>query len=193
MLAGMATTVSRSDVTAVSDEELAALRDVAGLYDRYAHRMLSYVSSRGVPAHDLDDLLQELWTRVYNALNSRTFEGHFSGWIFQIARNLICDRVRKPNRLEGLPADDLMAMADRPESVLTRQEVHDQLARCLNHLEERERKIVQARTAGDKYDEVCATLGIEKNTAYKIFHKAMARLAECMKRAGYESGGGDDS
>lgn len=192
MLAGMATTMSRSSVT-VSDEELAALCDVAGLYERYAHRMLSYVSSRGVPAHDLDDLLQELWIRVHNGLKARKFEGHFSGWIFQIARNLIYDRGRKPDRkLEGLPADDLMAMVDSPPNTLTRREVYEQLTRCIGGLEERERSIVQARTAGDKYDEVCHTLRIEKNTAYKIFHKATAKLAECMKRAGYEPGSGDN-
>lgn len=175
-----------------SDEDLAARCDVAGLYERYAHRMLSYASSRGVPAHDLDDLAQELWVRVHNGLKARPFAGHFSGWLFQIARNLIADRARKPVLAEGMPGDDFLETGDTPQAILTRREVHDQLERCLGHLEERDREIVRARTAGEDYDEVCEALRIEKNTAYKIFHKATARLAECMKRAGYEPGSGDD-
>jgi RNA polymerase sigma-70 factor (ECF subfamily) len=184
----MATTTPTHEA---SDEDLAARHDLAGLYDRYAHRMLAFVSSRGVPAHDLDDTLQDLWVRVHNGLQARAFTGHFSGWLFQIARNLICDRARRPAGPGALPDEDRTVDMETPQAVLTRREVHDQLQRCLEHLDDKERRIVRARTAGEGYDEVCDGLRIDRNTAYKIFHKATARLADCMKRAGYEPGSGD--
>jgi RNA polymerase sigma-70 factor (ECF subfamily) len=176
----------------VSDEALAARRDVAGLYERYAGRMFAFVSSRGVAAHDLDDVLQELWVRVHNGLRSRPFSGHFSGWLFQVARNLLIDRARRPAALAELPADDPTADHDTPQVILTRREVFDQLERCLQRLDDRERALVRARAAGQGYDELCASLDVERNAAYKTFHRATARLAECMKRAGYEPGSGND-
>jgi RNA polymerase sigma factor (sigma-70 family) len=187
MLTGMATTTPPR----TSDEDLAARCDLTGLYERYAHRLLAFVSSRGVPSHDLDDTLQEVWVRVHNGLKARPFSGHFSGWLFQIARNVLCDRARKPASPDGLPAEELNANVETPESILTRREIHDQLARCLERLDDRERQIVRARSAGEGYEDVCVSLNIEINTAYKIFHKAKAQLAECMKRAGYEPGSGD--
>jgi RNA polymerase sigma factor (sigma-70 family) len=173
-----------------SDEALAARCDVAGLYDRYASRMLAFVSSRGVAASDLDDVVQELWVRVHNGLRARTFSGHFSGWVFQIARNLIVDRARKPAGPAELPANELRSDFETPQAILTRREVYEQLERCLGGLDERERSLVRAHAAGDGYDGVCEALNVEKSTAYKIFHKAKARLAECMKRAGHEPGSG---
>jgi len=192
-LAVMLTGMANSTTTSTSDEDLAARCDLTGLYDRFAQRMLAFVSSRGVPPHDLDDTLQEVWIRVHNGLKARTFTGHFSGWLFSIARNVVCDRARKPALPDGLPSEDLHADLETPQAILTRREIHDQLTRCMERLEDRERFIVRAKTGGDDYEEICQHLRIDVNTAYKIFHKAKGRLAECMKRAGYEPGSGDDS
>src|SRR3954451_5371445 len=117
MLASMATTTPPE----ASDEALAARCDVAGMYARYASRMLAFVSSRGVAAHDLDDVAQELWVRVHNGLKARTFSGHFSGWLFQIARNLIVDRARKPAGPGELLAEDLNPDFETPQAILTRR------------------------------------------------------------------------
>src|SRR4051794_14545211 len=104
--------------TPARDEELAACRDLSGLYGRYAHRILAYISSRGVPSSALEDTVQEVWVRVHNGLAARPFEGHFSGWLFQIARNVIVDRARKPAPPHELPPDDPTADLDTPQAIL---------------------------------------------------------------------------
>ncbi len=167
-----------------SDEELAVRRDLAELYGRYARRLLAFLSSRGVASADLDDLHQEVWLRVYRGLAERPFAGHFRGWLFQIARNLVVDHARRPVRGLPLPDDEFHDSGPGPAEVLTRRELFEQLERCLGRLEQREAAVVRARTAGLGYEELCDSLGIDRNAAYKIFYQATARLAECMKRAG---------
>jgi RNA polymerase sigma factor (sigma-70 family) len=138
-----------------------------------------------VSSNDLDDLHQEVWVRVYRGLGARPFTGHFRGWLFQIARNIVIDHGRRPVRGLPLPGDDEFHHdGPTPPEVLTRRELFEQLERCLGRLQRNEAAVVRARTAGHGYEDVCSTLGIDRNAAYKLYSQATARLAECMKRTG---------
>jgi RNA polymerase sigma factor (sigma-70 family) len=130
-----------------------------------------FVSDRAVP--------------VFRALGKRSFTGHFRGWLFQIARNLLIDLGRQAVRGLPLPQEDeFRSGGPGPADDLLRRELFEHLERCLRHLEPREAAVVRARTARLGYDEVCVDLGIDRNAAYKLFSRAMARLADCMRRAG---------
>src|SRR4051812_30168715 len=93
---------------AASDEELAAKRDLVGLHERYARRLLAFLAGQGVPQADLEDLHQDVWARIWVALNDRPFTGHFRGWLFQIARNLAIDLSRR-RHAGALPPTPLAA------------------------------------------------------------------------------------
>src|SRR5262245_7136807 len=78
-----------------SDEELAAACELDALHERYARRLPPFLTGLGVPKSDLDDLLQDLWIKVMKRLRERPFQGHFRGWLFEVARNLAIDLHRR--------------------------------------------------------------------------------------------------
>jgi RNA polymerase sigma-70 factor (ECF subfamily) len=166
-----------------TDEELAALRDLGALYERYQRRLPVFLAGLGTAAADLEDVEQEVWVRVCDHLRARPFQGHFRGWLFQIARNLVTDRARR-KRPEALPADArLVSAGPAPEEALDRQEEERRLRHCLDRLPPQQAAVVRARLSGETYPDLSQRLGIDVDRAYRLFHDAGKSLAICVERA----------
>src|SRR4051812_47544811 len=119
MLNGM----TAHDTSTATDEDLAARRDVGALYARYARRLLAFLGGLGVPRRLCEDVHHDVWLRVVAALAEKPFQGHFRGWLFQVARNLAIDRFRKAPEPAALPAEDLSPdQQPSPLESLLRQE-----------------------------------------------------------------------
>lgn len=164
-----------------SDERLGDRRDVGALYERYARRLLAFLGGLGVPPRHHD-----VWVRVCKALEQAPFKGHFRGWLFRIARNLVADRECSPGRdaasLSG-PADRRQGPRDAPPGGPPLQETTVILQRCLAELGRLEGAVFALRAAGDSYDDVCARLGLDRATAYRLSCVATKKLACCKDRA----------
>jgi RNA polymerase sigma-70 factor (ECF subfamily) len=163
--------MSQSDPTAFED-----------LYRKHAGPLLAFLAGRVQPRTDLPDVAQEVWTRVWK--NLETYNGgNFRPWLFQIARNLLIDRSRRP-RAEPLPADleppDGVGLS--PEEILFEREEQARLQHCLRKLAERERDLVRGRLSGLSYEELSQQLTMTTQEAYRMFHRARNRLQECVRR-----------
>jgi RNA polymerase sigma factor (sigma-70 family) len=167
-----------------TDEDLAARRDVGALYERYARRLLAFLGGLGVPPAQLDDVHHDVWLRVCKALEQKPFEGHFRGWLFQVARNLVTDRARSRRDAAPLPPPDLVAgKGGSPLEGLLSAEEKAVLARCLGRLEMREAAVFTLRASGASYDEVCQQTGLDRPTAYRLSFEATKKLTSCVEQA----------
>lgn len=181
---------SSSDLTP-ADEQLAVIVAQAGhkaqaafeqLYDRHARPLLLFLAAR-ISRSTLDDVHQEIWTRVWQSLPTGFHGGNFRAWLFQIARNHLIDLARK-KQPQGLAAefDAADARAARADQRLVEQERVERLRHCLELLDERSRKVVQARLEGVSYDELAADLSVKTTTVHQVFHRAKDQLQECVGR-----------
>src|SRR5688500_8652046 len=97
------------DTVKVTDDELAAIiarRDQSShhreraeaafrvLYDRHAKRLLAFLGGR-VSMGALDDVSQDVWAKVWQALPTGFRGGNFRAWAHRIARNAVIDQRRK--------------------------------------------------------------------------------------------------
>ncbi|MCR9145117.1 MAG: sigma-70 family RNA polymerase sigma factor [bacterium] len=96
----------------ISDEELMRLLQAGEtshfeeLVDRYSRPLLAYIQRMvGGSGGDAEDLLQEVFVRVFRAVQSFDIDRKFQSWIYAIASNLCRDHLRaagrRPRTLDG--------------------------------------------------------------------------------------------
>jgi RNA polymerase sigma factor (sigma-70 family) len=188
-----------SDTVEITDEELAAVcarRDDSPhyrrlaetafhtLYDRHAKRLLSFLGGR-VSMAVLDDVNQDVWARVWQALPAGFRGGNFRAWVHQIARNVVIDQLRK-RRNDPLPDEgNLIDHRQWDSARSVEADRHDALARCLKKLERANALVadlVRSRVAGESYEAYCGRTGMPADKAYRAFHQAKARLQACVEQ-----------
>jgi RNA polymerase sigma-70 factor (ECF subfamily) len=177
--------MSPADTSELSDEALAVACDLEALHARYCRRLPPFIARYGVPRHELDDVVQQLWIRVWNHLQKTPFQGHFRGWLFRIAERLAID-YRRRKKTETLPEDESSLMQGDvlpPDEILIESEEMQQLQRCFTKLDEERSDIVRSRLSGEGYDEICVRRKLSRERAYSLFHKAWDVLLTCMGRA----------
>jgi RNA polymerase sigma-70 factor (ECF subfamily) len=62
-----------------------------------AARLRPFVAHR-VPSSDVDDVLQDVLTRMHRGIPDLRDDDRFSAWMFQVARSAIADAGRKNAR-----------------------------------------------------------------------------------------------
>jgi len=96
------------EATRATDEELVAaiLEGDAALYtdlvERYRGRLINYLNRFLGNAEESEELSQEVFLRVYRALDRYNPKYRFSTWLFRVARNAAIDLIRK-RRLKLVP------------------------------------------------------------------------------------------
>ena len=84
-----------------SDEELVKLTLVNQdnflfIMKRYESKLLRYILRiSGIKKEDAEDLLQEVFIKVYENLNDFDQKLKFSSWIYRITHNMVIDNFRK--------------------------------------------------------------------------------------------------
>lgn len=88
----------------------------AVLVDRYRSRLSRYVERFTYDVEDARDVTQDVFIKVYGALDS--FDPHFkfSTWLFRIAGNAAIDHLRR-RRVRTLPLERQSAHAPPPQMV----------------------------------------------------------------------------
>src|SRR5262244_1448426 len=96
------------------ETELTRLRSgdveaVAGLMERYQHRLYRYLLRLVRQPATAEDLFQQTWLRVMERIQSYNPQHSFEGWLFAMAHNLAIDFLRpyQPESLDDpLPSGD---------------------------------------------------------------------------------------
>jgi RNA polymerase sigma factor (sigma-70 family) len=187
------------DTVKITDDELAATiarRDQSPrywrraedafrvLYDRHAKRLLAFLGGR-VSMDMLDDVSQDVWAKVWQALPTGFRGGNFRAWVHQIARNVVIDQRRR-RKSEPLPDEGSLIDHRQWESArYVDVDRRDALARCLQKLERANARVadlVRCRVSGESYDAYCNRTGMPADKAYRVFHQAKARLQACVEQ-----------
>lgn len=132
-------------------------------------KLRAYLKARFPTLNDVDDLLQETYTRLLKARASG--KGQVSGgYLFVTARNLALDLLRRRDvvPMASLEEDPVSrVLDDRPDAAesLSREQEFELLADAIRALPERCREIVRLRRfEGLSHREIADRLGIREAT-----------------------------
>ncbi|HWG95658.1 MAG TPA: RNA polymerase sigma factor SigZ [Nitrospira sp.] len=105
----------------------------------------AFIAGRVNDQGHVDDILQDVFVRVYRQLDTVRDPHRIIAWIYQVTRNAIIDHYRKPGRQREVPSglsSELEVLHEAPAiSEMTRQgdatELRAELAGCLRPMIER--------------------------------------------------------
>ncbi len=162
------------------------------LLRRYQHPVFSLIYRMVRDRELAEDLAQETFVKVLNALDTYRPEFKFSSWIFKIANNATIDHLRRRQldtlSLEGAPeatspdrveatALQLSDKAETPLQELEARELGSAIERAIAKLRPEYRACIILRHIEDRpYEEIAEILDLPLGTVKTYLHRARAEL-----------------
>lgn len=160
------------------------------LVRRYQARVLSHVARMVGNRDDALDLSQEIFVKVFGALDRYNPEYKFSTWLFRIAGNAAIDHLRK-RRPRTVPLETTDPEGGRlsspeyksseldPYATLRNTERGDAIARAIEALPPEFRELIALRHfTGLSYEEIAEVKGMPLGTVKNKLFRARAVLKD---------------
>lgn len=141
----------------------------------------------------LDDLLQELWWRIYRHRDKLNMTKRFSAFTYTCAVNLARNEMRNTTRrtrvIGRLPLFETEAGMEevefpdetanvRPDDALIHKQLQAHLEQALARLSPRHRAVVEMRMDGAAYQTIADALHIKLGTAKSRLHRAREEMRD---------------
>jgi RNA polymerase sigma factor (sigma-70 family) len=162
-----------------------AWRTLVERFSRYVYAIA--VQAFRLPAHDAEDIFQEVFARVYERLETLREDEAVRPWIGQLTRRLCIDRLRAGSRetvedaddLSEIPADDVLSQVEEAF------DVHD----ALSELPENCREILDRFFARDEsYRTIGDALELPAGTIASRISRCLEKLRDVFEGRNQASG-----
>lgn len=163
------------------------------IYDTFQPKILRYLT-RFIGESEAEDLTQETFVKVHQALENFRDESQLSTWIYRIATNTALDRLRSPSFQRGAQTSlseslDVNGIADKVicteekkpliEQQLIREEMNECIRGYIEKLPESYRTVlVLSEWEGLRNNEIAEILGVTLNIIKIRLHRAKSKLKE---------------
>ncbi len=172
--------------------------DFQQIHAYFRPRILRYLSGL-VGEFEAEDLTQEVFVRVHQALPTFRGESKLDTWIYRIATNAAFDRLRQPSFQRESPiaplvepeageseVEDRDAWTGEPAPSLEQQVFHKEGYECfcdiLSHLPENYRLVLVLDQLGEfTAKEIAGLLGLSVDVVKIRLHRGKARLFEQLR------------
>lgn len=159
--------------------------------EREGPRLRNFIRRRVADEADVEDVLQDVFSELFEAYALLQPVEHVSAWLFRVARNRITDlfRRRKTEARNEWAADlgDEEAPTDRmdllpspeagPEAARLQDELLEELALALEELPEEQQEVFIAHELeGRSFKEMAEETGLNVNTLLARKHYAVRHL-----------------
>jgi RNA polymerase sigma-70 factor (ECF subfamily) len=191
------TSMNLADCSQKTDEEIVALSLTdqgyyACLIERYEQKLKNYIRRlAGLGPEDTEDLLQDIFIKIYQNLNGFDQNLKFSSWAYRIAHNEIISHWRKhnsrPQLVSGEEVDEFLHnVADKTDihADVEEQSVREDIQKVLQKVDLKYREVLVLKFLEEKsYEEIAdilkkplGTISTLISRAKKIFKKEADRM-----------------
>jgi RNA polymerase sigma factor (sigma-70 family) len=170
-------------------------RRIGDAIEREQNRLRNFIRKRVADIDDAEDILQDVFYELVEAIRLMKPIEHVSGWLYRVARNRITDLFRQKRAHvstddpvagpgeESLLFEDLLPSPDAgPEAAYARQVLLEELDAALDELPDEQRDIFIAHEIeGRSFKELAAETGLSVNTLLARKHYAVLRLRQRLR------------
>lgn len=177
-----------------TDQELVELAkenaDFFGiLMERYQGKLFWYIKHLSYfEKEDIEDMLQEVFVKVYRNINDYDPSLKFSSWIYRIARNHMIDQIRKKHArpqtlsLEGTDLVHMLKQSGSIERDVIQKDCLDKVKSAINELPLKYKEVLILRfLEGKDYEEIMDILRKPKGTVATLINRGKKILQEKIK------------
>ena len=178
----------------MSNEQLLVKQSLEGNMDSfseiiliYHYKLRAFMVKLGASVHDSEDLIQEVFIKVYKNLDKYDSQKNFSTWIHTIAVNTWKNHIKKEQHAAVAITEDNtdknVNVSDSNFESLERKEIISQM---FNYLSDDTRQIIVLRFFHDmKFKEIGEVMGITTENAKmriaRALEKLQIRFGNCLK------------
>jgi len=182
--------LNQEDPSSKTDNELVslALKDQAFfaiLMNRYGEKLARYVRRiSNLDSEEIEDVLQDVFIKVYKNLNDFDQDLKFSSWIYRITHNQVISHHRaKGARPQMVEIDDALANRLRAEIDLNQEmegkDLQQEMASLLGELKPIHREVLVLRFFEEKsYEEISDILKKPNGSVATLIYSAKKELKE---------------
>ena len=157
------------------------------LYHNCVVQVYRHVHYRVSALADVEDITQEVFIRVWKAIDRYKFRGApFAAWLITIARNLIADHYRAKKKLASSErVEDFSSIAEADPQV-DAEVVLNQIyvRRAIFKLKKEKQKVILMRFIdGFSYAEIAKTLNKSEGAIRVIQYRALKELRQILTRS----------
>jgi|HubBroStandDraft_3_1064219.scaffolds.fasta_scaffold147078_2 RNA polymerase sigma-70 factor (ECF subfamily) len=153
-------------------------QEVTELFERWRGALLRYLSTFGLPPHDREEIVQEVFLSLFAHLRQEKARTNLRGWLFRVAHNLALKQRNAERRTNGIAADvdNLPHPALNPEEELASNQRQRRLSSILNALPDQDRRCLYLRAEGLRYREIAEILGMSLGSVSGSLVRSFARF-----------------
>jgi len=166
-------------------------RVVMELFEQFRNPLLRYALSFGIPVHDGEEIIQEVFLALFRHLQSRGSRRNLRGWIFRVAHNLALKQrsanLRSADHQSRTAAHENAAeeQADRspnPEEHLSAVQRRRLLLAVVSALPTADQSCLRLRAEGLRYREIASVLGMSLGAVSISLTRSLGRLIRADSR-----------
>lgn len=153
------------------------------VYELYSHKLFSFVFKILKNEAEADDIVQEVFVKIWESRGSLVDFKLLNSYIFTIAYNhsidLIRKRINNNKYLEHLKNSAIINFTPSIISQIEFNELNSQVEKLIADLPERQKQVyLLHREEGLTYPEIAEKMGISKNTVENHMVKALKYLRQ---------------
>jgi RNA polymerase sigma-70 factor (ECF subfamily) len=177
---------ARSDAQLVAGALEGREKAFRELVERYHPVAFAVVRSVVGDREDVEDVVQEVFIKVYKGLSHFRGDAKFSTWIYRIARNEAINAARK-KVITGQPVEETVIespVGSRPDEQFHQKAERSHLEGYLARLDENYRTVLELRYLGERsYAEIGEAMELPIGTVKSYIHRAKIELKRLMTRS----------
>jgi RNA polymerase sigma-70 factor (ECF subfamily) len=157
-----------------------AEREVAGLYEEHAGKLLSYAGSLTRDRDIALDAVQEVFLRYFVERRYGNCIENPRAWLYRVLHNYLLDRLSTAAMKCEVSSDNADGLPDAAGDPETRMQTTQAARDIASRLTPREFECLRLRTEGFSYEEIAAVLGVRPGTVSALLPRAYSKLRKAV-------------